>query len=214
LGDRKTKVKKESGMEASLANRSPATLLRWLATTSDAIANAKGLPAERPRKKTEGLWLDLKKAAIPKQTVQTLFLQEVTTQHDWDRMGELRRQVEIPFGVTDPTAVAKLIEQVRRCQKMLKGQWYLAQLLPNGEFIGEVGLVPFEFDGLRIGRVQDVDIVPAFQHRGLGNILLEAISRLAKSEGFSALCLVADMDDWPRHWYQRRGFVSLGEIES
>jgi GNAT superfamily N-acetyltransferase len=201
-------------MEVSLAYRTPATLLRWLATTSDAIANAKGLPAERPRKMTEGFWLDLKKAPVPERSEQALSLQEVKTQHDWDRMEELRRQVELPFGVTDPTAVAKLIEEVRRCQKMLKGRWYLAQLPTDGEFIGEVGLVPFEFEGLRIGRVQDVDIVPAFQNRGLGNLLLEAIIQLAKSEGFAALCLVADMHDWPRHWYQRRGFVSLGEIRS
>jgi hypothetical protein len=40
--------------------------------------------------------------------------------------------------------------------------------------------------------------------------LLDAIRREALRRGCSALCLRADVGDWPKDWYGREGFETVG----
>jgi GNAT superfamily N-acetyltransferase len=125
-------------------------------------------------------------------------------------MLEIRLQIEKGFGDFSHAAVAEMVLQIRKCQESLNGQWYLALDSFQKRVVGEIGMVRFHV-GLTIARLQDVDIIPSEQGRGLGNELLLGIIAQAKKDGISALCLKADHDDWPLNWYHRRGFEKVGE---
>lgn len=55
-----------------------------------------------------------------------------------------------------------------------------------------------------------LDTLPSAQGRGHGNALVTAALDLAAGAGCDLVALDADADDWPRHWYRRRGFVEVG----
>jgi GNAT superfamily N-acetyltransferase len=67
---------------------------------------------------------------------------------------------------------------------------------------------------LRIdGATAAVDSVltdPAAQGRGYGNAVLTHALTLAADAGCDLVVLQAAADDWPRHWYARRGFEVVG----
>jgi ribosomal protein S18 acetylase RimI-like enzyme len=102
------------------------------------------------------------------------------------------------------------INDIRHKCEMLNGIWYRASL--GEDVVGEVGIVPFTCIWGKIGRLQDVDILPEYQGRGLGRQLLIEACRLAKLQGLNALCLMAKENDWPKDWYLRYGFIKVGEI--
>ncbi len=139
-------------------------------------------------------------------------LHAVHTPEDWRRLLALRVDVEKAFGLEDAELVALFVEDVRRKSQQFEGQWYLAQV--EGEDVGEIGLLIFEWEGRRVGRLQDVDILPRFQGRGYGRQLLQQICALASKRDCEGLCLMAKAEDWPRHWYRRFGFVQVGDYTS
>lgn len=62
------------------------------------------------------------------------------------------------------------------------------------------------------GIAQIEDLVTNDAHRGQGHagaVLTEAL-RLASDAGCRTRFLIAELDDWPRHWYERRGFTTIG----
>ena len=52
----------------------------------------------------------------------------------------------------------------------------------------------------------------AFRARGYGDALLARALELAEKAGCDLVVLEAAADDWPRHWYGRRGFEVVGSI--
>lgn len=46
--------------------------------------------------------------------------------------------------------------------------------------------------------------------RGYGEILIQTALSMARSAGCDYAILTALADDWPRHWYARRGFLETG----
>jgi ribosomal protein S18 acetylase RimI-like enzyme len=46
-----------------------------------------------------------------------------------------------------------------------------------------------------------------FRKRGYGDSLIRDALRRASQAGSDLRFLTADLDDWPRHWYQRLGFI-------
>jgi GNAT superfamily N-acetyltransferase len=168
-----------------------------------------GRPDQGLSDSKEGLWLELDELELKDRELGSIRLDEVTSESHWQAMLAIRMQVERAFGIVDEEVVQTFIDEIRKCQRVLGGRWYVARAPGYEAYVGEVGLVPFEFGGRRVGRLQDVDIVPCFQGRGFGNALLDAIIHQAKCDGLQALCLLADVKDWPRHWYRRRGFVPV-----
>lgn len=64
------------------------------------------------------------------------------------------------------------------------------------------------------GTAQIEDLVTAEPHRGRGHAsaaLDTALSRAANA-GCTTRFLTADASDWPRHWYERKGFTPIGRI--
>ncbi|MBP9706163.1 MAG: GNAT family N-acetyltransferase [Oligoflexales bacterium] len=152
-----------------------------------------------------GLWLDLTKPAIFENEVP-LILEEVKTQVQWQLMYKLRYDIEKNFGVTNPKTISQMLDDIKRIQDALSGRWYLARSDAFGPVIGEIGLIKFTHEKSTIGRLQDVDIAPQHQKHGYGRQLLASIVKIAREEKIDALCLKADINDWPLSWYQRLGF--------
>ncbi|KAB8161299.1 GNAT family N-acetyltransferase [Streptomyces sp. 3MP-14] len=64
------------------------------------------------------------------------------------------------------------------------------------------------------GLAQIEDVLTAEEHLsgGHGSAVMGEALRLAASAGCATRFLIAEADDWPRHWYRRLGFVPVGRI--
>lgn len=64
------------------------------------------------------------------------------------------------------------------------------------------------------GVAQIEDLVTAVSHLGQGHagVVLDTALRTAAEAGCTTRFLTALADDWPRHWYERRGFVTVGSV--
>ncbi|MBA2694160.1 MAG: GNAT family N-acetyltransferase [Rubrobacter sp.] len=140
---------------------------------------------------------------------EELELDRVEDEAGWSRMARMRVEVESAFGV-EPERARRMVDHIRRRKRFLDGEWHLA-LSNDGIVIGGIGLVVFETPSGRLGRLQDVDILPRFQGRGFGNELIAAVVREDRRSGYSSICLRADADDWPKKWYARLGFTPVEE---
>ncbi|MEU9378333.1 GNAT family N-acetyltransferase [Streptomyces sp. NPDC048255] len=62
------------------------------------------------------------------------------------------------------------------------------------------------------GTAQVEDLVTSDAHlrHGYADAVLNTALRLAADEGCGTRFLTADATDWPRHWYERRGFSAIG----
>jgi ribosomal-protein-alanine N-acetyltransferase len=147
------------------------------------------------------MWLDLTRAKMRPSKLQ---LVPVSGLEHWQMLRELRTQIEIPFGITDPKEIDALLREIKRIVETFQATWFLAKL--GNETVGEIGLVEFKTENGTIGRLLDVDIAPAFQGRGHGNELLYAIFEVSRQRGVKALCLKTDSDRWVKDWYVKLGF--------
>lgn len=59
-------------------------------------------------------------------------------------------------------------------------------------------------------QIEEVEVDASAQGKGLGKVLLQAALSLALAHDPQLVFLVADADDWPRHWYERLGFEVIG----
>lgn len=59
-------------------------------------------------------------------------------------------------------------------------------------------------------RIEDLLTSEAHLKRGYGDGVLAAALRLAADDDCGTRFLTADAADWPRQWYQRRGFSVIG----
>lgn len=152
---------------------------------------------------------------LPQENFRTSFdnaleLVEVDSEEKWQKMLEIRIDIEKEFGITDQNKIKQLVDDIRVKSHKLNGKWFLASI--ENKIVGEVGIIPFDFNGERVGRLQDVDIIPSEQNKGLGTQLLNEICKKALLMKLSALCLMAKSDDWPKDWYMRFGFLKAGEV--
>jgi predicted N-acetyltransferase YhbS len=120
----------------------------------------------------------------------------------------MREKVEREFPGYHSGAGRLPVDQIRHRRRHLVGDWFLALL--DGLVAGGIGLLVFETGAGRVGRLQDVDIAPGFRGRGLGRELLWGVCEVAGNLGLEALWLRADADEWPKDWYGRFGFASVG----
>ena len=60
--------------------------------------------------------------------------------------------------------------------------------------------------------VDSVMTDPAHRGRGHADAVLARLLDLAAEAGCDLVVLEAAADDWPRHWYARRGFSVVGSI--
>jgi GNAT superfamily N-acetyltransferase len=60
--------------------------------------------------------------------------------------------------------------------------------------------------------VESVLTDPAFRRRGSARAVLARCLTLAADAGCDLVVLEAVADDWPRHWYARAGFATVGSL--
>ncbi|MCG6499735.1 GNAT family N-acetyltransferase [Kitasatospora sp. A2-31] len=78
----------------------------------------------------------------------------------------------------------------------------------NGEVAawGDLYLEPT----LGIAQIEDVMTAGDHLRRGHADAVLATALRRAAAAGCGTRFLIADADDWPRRWYERRGFTAIG----
>ncbi|MFD0275049.1 GNAT family N-acetyltransferase [Kitasatospora sp. NPDC127111] len=67
---------------------------------------------------------------------------------------------------------------------------------------------------LGIAQIEDVMTAEAHLRRGHADAVLATALRRAVDAGCGTRFLTADADDWPRHWYERRGFEVIGRTHA
>lgn len=152
------------------------------------------------------MWFDLSRSF--QQPSEGFSLREVKSENDWNCLVELRKEIEIEFGITNPKQINKFIDEIKNVITDFEGRWFIAEF--KNQIVGEIGIVEFDSYLGKYGRLLDVDIVPGHQGKGLGNQLLHAIFNYAKNRNLKGLCLKADADRWVKDWYLRIGFSHVG----
>ncbi|MFG3346683.1 GNAT family N-acetyltransferase [Streptomyces sp. NPDC048018] len=66
--------------------------------------------------------------------------------------------------------------------------------------------------GTGVAQIEDLVTAAAHLGRGHAGVVLDTALRLADAAGCTTVFLTALADDWPRHWYARRGFAPVGEV--
>jgi ribosomal protein S18 acetylase RimI-like enzyme len=62
----------------------------------------------------------------------------------------------------------------------------------------------------RIAQFENLVTHPELRHRGYGNALVRDALRRSREAGCDLCFLTADLDDWPREWYERVGYAEVG----
>jgi ribosomal protein S18 acetylase RimI-like enzyme len=65
--------------------------------------------------------------------------------------------------------------------------------------------------GDRVGQIEDVATLDRFRGRGYASAVVLRALEEAAAAGCDLTFLVTDEDDWPREWYGRLGFETLGK---
>ena len=140
--------------------------------------------------------------ALPEHAAHRVELAELRAavfrqQLDWSPDEELARQL-----------TERRSARLRGAERVL----FLAARTPDGEIAAWTDLYLDPTTGL----AQLEDLVTATPHRGQGHgdTLLATGLAFAAAAGIPQLFLTADVSDWPREWYARRGFTELGRNHS
>jgi ribosomal protein S18 acetylase RimI-like enzyme len=75
---------------------------------------------------------------------------------------------------------------------------------------GEVAAFCILFQGPGIGEIDEVTTLEKHRRKGLGTAVVEAALSASLAEGNDLTFLIADATDWPKSWYERLGFTSVG----
>jgi GNAT superfamily N-acetyltransferase len=121
---------------------------------------------------------------------------------DADRM-MARIRADHPYG-NSPDAVEQLAAYDRRCWEAFDGRLFVA---PVEEPAAAAELRRFD----AIGEVAMVETIRGSRRGGLGTAVV--LAALAASRGVDEMTfLQADADDWPKDWYERLGFETIGAV--
>jgi ribosomal protein S18 acetylase RimI-like enzyme len=113
-----------------------------------------------------------------------------------DRLRQRMHEEDSP--VPDPERVAQLIRRSHRCARQLEGRVFTA---PRGEPAALAEL--YQRDG--VGQIELVETLAHARRAGLGGTVLRAAISASRA-GNDITLIVADVNDWPRRWYERLGF--------
>ncbi len=150
-----------------------------------------------------GKALLVREVSEPFRTRRSVSLRRVASAQHWRLYEEQRIKVEAGFGVTAEDAV-RMVRQLREGTERTGVDLYLAR--DDRRLVGAVGRFRLPVPDRPWARLQEVDIFPEWRRIGYGDALLSAVIGLLNDEGCAAVVVGADEDDWPVHWYRRRGF--------
>jgi ribosomal protein S18 acetylase RimI-like enzyme len=75
---------------------------------------------------------------------------------------------------------------------------------------GEIGSFCALFQEGGVGQIDEVTTIERFRRRGLGTAVVDGAVRASLADGDDLTFLVADEGDWPKDWYARLGFETIG----
>ncbi|MFF0557059.1 GNAT family N-acetyltransferase [Streptomyces sp. NPDC004266] len=87
---------------------------------------------------------------------------------------------------------------------------FFAARTPTGEVAAWVDLYMDPATGT--AQIEDLVTVEAHLGQGYAGKVLDTALREAADAGCSTRFLTAFADDWPRHWYGRKGFATIGSV--
>lgn len=122
---------------------------------------------------------------------------------DDDRLRALETRTNAEFGLA-PAVGAQLIRIRARAAAGYGGRGFVA-VAPDGRDAAHATL----YSDDTTAQIEDVATLTAFRGQGLATAVVVAAARAARDDGHSPVFLVADADDWPRHFYAKLGFVTI-----
>jgi ribosomal protein S18 acetylase RimI-like enzyme len=75
---------------------------------------------------------------------------------------------------------------------------------------GEIGSFCSLFQEDGIGQIDEVTTIERHRRRGLGGAVVESALQASLADGDDLTFVVADEGDWPKEWYGRLGFETVG----
>jgi ribosomal protein S18 acetylase RimI-like enzyme len=84
----------------------------------------------------------------------------------------------------------------------------LLAVYDGDEIVAHADLYVDRVDG--IAQFENLATHHDFRHRGYGDALIRDALRRGREAGSELSFLTADLNDWPREWYQRLGYVDAG----
>lgn len=126
---------------------------------------------------------------------------------------ELRRSIlneDDDFAKLEPKRRAALIEQLIESER----RWSAAD--GDSWFVAEADGAPATVTRLLMhqgyGFIDAVGTLLSARKRGLAQATVEAAMGASLERGNEVTFLIAEEDDWPRHWYERIGFAPIGKF--
>jgi ribosomal protein S18 acetylase RimI-like enzyme len=114
------------------------------------------------------------------------------------------RRRALSEGVRDADAGRQITEFTERMARAAPARLFAAA--DGGEIAAFCAL--FQQDG--VGQLDEVTTIEDHRRRGLGRAVVEAALQASLADRDGLTFLVADEGDWPREWYGRLGFETIG----
>ena len=150
-----------------------------------------------------GKTLLVRSVGEPFRTTMSVSLRRIASARHWQLYEDQRIAVEAGFGVGVDEAVRR-VRRLREGTERTGVDLYLAH--DERRLVGAVGRFRLPVPDRPWARLQEVDVFPSWRGFGYGDALLAAAIGLLSDEGCASVVVGADEDDWPLHWYRRRGF--------
>ncbi|RKN06445.1 GNAT family N-acetyltransferase [Streptomyces radicis] len=112
----------------------------------------------------------------------------------------------------DDEAVRQLVERRTARHRGAATVHFIGARTSEGEVASWADL--YLEPALGIGQFEDFLTAERHLGKGYGTAVLTTALHLASAAGCATRFLVASEDDWPRHWYARRGFTAIGRTHT
>jgi ribosomal protein S18 acetylase RimI-like enzyme len=68
------------------------------------------------------------------------------------------------------------------------------------------------YSGPDVAQIEDVGTLEPFRRRGYSGAVMRKAIELAQADNPSLIFLIADGEDWPKDFYRKLGFDTVGDI--
>lgn len=120
----------------------------------------------------------------------------------------LARQQRLWMPDADDETIRQLVERRAARLRGAERVEFLGVYATGGDLASWADLYLSPTDG--VAQVEDLVTAAPHARRGHADTLLADALHRSAAAGCTLRFLIADADDWPRHWYARRGFTAVG----
>jgi ribosomal protein S18 acetylase RimI-like enzyme len=138
----------------------------------------------------------------PEKTADLSIVRDVG--HAALRPGRIRRILAEPWG--NPQLAEQILDRKILLAERADTRFYA--VVVDGEIVAWTDL----YSGEDVAQVEDVATLEEHRGKGYATAVVLRAAEEARSAGADLVYLVADEEDWPKEWYQRLGFDTVGRI--